>query len=64
MLFRSALRRSLAAATKRQGSFEVWVTHMFVLSALTGEGSSSGEGLVLRTKRNGDPEVLARLTIA
>lgn len=59
-----ALRRSLAAAAKRPGHFEVWVTHMFVLSALTGEGSSSGEGLVLRAKRNGDPEVLARLTIA
>ena len=58
-----ALRRSLAAATRRAGSFEVWVTHMFVLSALTGEGSRSGEGLVLRARPNGDPEVLARLMI-
>lgn len=59
-----ALRQSLAAAAKRKGGFEVWVTHMFVLSALTGEGSSSGEGLVLRPRANGDPEVLARLMIA
>ncbi len=59
-----ALRRSLAAATKRGTGFEVWVTHMFVLSALTGEGSSSGEGLVLRARTDGSPEVLARLTIA
>lgn len=59
-----ALRRSLAAASKRGAGFEVWVTHMFVLSALTGEGSSSGEGLVLRARSDGSPEVLARLTIA
>ncbi len=59
-----ALRRSLAAASRRPGSFEVWVTHMFVLSALTSEGSSSGEGLVLRARANGDPEVLARLMVA
>jgi phosphohistidine phosphatase SixA len=58
------LRQSLATASKRSGRFEVWVTHMFVLSALTGEGSSSGEGLVLRAKTSGEPEVLARLTIA
>ena len=50
--------------SKRGGRFEVWVTHMFVLSALTGEGSSSGEGLVLRAKANGDVEVLARLMVA
>ena len=59
-----ALRRSLAAASKRRGGFEVWVTHMFVLSALTGEGSSSGEGLVLRAKADGDVEVLARLMVS
>lgn len=58
-----ALRRSLVAASKRSAGFEVWVTHMFVLSALTGEGSSSGEGLVLRARANGEPEVLARLTV-
>lgn len=39
-----ALRRAVAA---RRDGFEVWVTHMFVLSALVGEGSASGEGLVL-----------------
>jgi hypothetical protein len=35
---------------------------MFVLSALTGEGSDSGEGLVLGTAPDGSPRVLARLT--
>ncbi|WP_341887952.1 histidine phosphatase family protein [Variovorax sp. YR752] len=63
-----ALRRSLAAASSRSGRFEVWVTHMFVLSALVGQGSSSGEGLVLRARTTGaakgEIEVLARLAIA
>jgi phosphohistidine phosphatase SixA len=57
------LRASLAAVTQRRGSFEVWVTHMFVLSALVGEGSASGEGLVLRTAAAGAPELLARLNV-
>jgi phosphohistidine phosphatase SixA len=42
----SALQQALAQA-ERSAGFEVWVTHMFVLSALTGENSSSGEGLLL-----------------
>jgi phosphohistidine phosphatase SixA len=45
------------------GRFEVWVTHMFVLSDLAGTGSASGEGLVLRAKPGGPPTVLARLAI-
>lgn len=57
------LRRALRSAAQRRGEFEAWVTHMFVLSALVGEGSASGEGLVLRADRAGDPELLARLTI-
>jgi hypothetical protein len=55
------LRRSLAEATARRDRFEVWVTHMFVLSALVGQGSASGEGLVLRADATGAPELLARL---
>lgn len=43
-----ALHAALAAATARPGRFEVWVTHMFVLSDLAGAGSDSGEGLLLR----------------
>jgi len=58
-----ALRQALAAARSRRGSFEAWVTHMFVLSDLTGEGSSSGEGLVLRAEAGGAIKVLARLAI-
>jgi hypothetical protein len=60
----AALRRAVAEAATRRGRFEAWVTHMFVLSALTGEGSSSGEGLVLRAGRDGAVEVVARLVVA
>ncbi|MBL8329760.1 MAG: histidine phosphatase family protein [Rubrivivax sp.] len=54
------LRQALRAASTRAG-FEAWVTHMFVLSDLTGQGSSSGEGLVLRARSDGAVELLARL---
>lgn len=57
------LRDALAAASARPGQFEVWVTHMFVLSALVGEGTASGEGLVLRAAPSGAPELLARLRL-
>ena len=55
------LRQALVGASSRRGRFEVWVTHMFVLSDLTGGGSGSGEGLVLRAGADGGVEVLARL---
>ena len=58
------LRAAVAAASAQPGRFEVWVTHMFVLSDLAGTGTSSGEGLVLRADADGAPKVLARLTIA
>ncbi len=60
------LRRALASAGARPepGRFDVWVTHMFVLSALVGGSASSGEGLVLRSTGDGRPEVLARLNLA
>ena len=57
----ASLRQALAAAVRQRGRFEAWVTHMFVLSALTGENSDSGEGLVLGTAPDGSPRVLARL---
>ncbi len=57
----AALRQALAAAVRQPGRFEAWVTHMFVLSALTGEPSDSGEGLVLGSAADGSPRVLARL---
>ena len=58
-----ALRQALQAAARQPG-FEVWVTHMFVLSALAGQGSASGEGLVLRAAPDGTVEVVARLATA
>jgi Histidine phosphatase superfamily (branch 1) len=57
------LRQALVSASAPGRPFEVWVTHMFVLSELAGENTGSGEGLVLRANRGGAPEVLARLNI-
>lgn len=58
------LRAALLAAGTRPGRFEVWVTHMFVLSALVRQGTGSGEGLVLRAGPAGEVQVLARLAPA
>ena len=57
------LRTALATATAQRGRFEVWVTHQFVLSALTGASVGSGEGLLLRTQPNGEPQILATLPV-
>jgi hypothetical protein len=58
------LRRSLAAASAPSRPFEVWVTHMFVLSDLAGTNSASGEGLVLRADGAGGVKVLGRLQVS
>ena len=55
------LRRALVEASARRGVFEVWVTHMFVLSDLASTHTASGEGLILQADGNGVPRVLARL---
>ena len=55
------LRLALQAAAGRRGSFEVWVTHLFVLSALAQGSLASGEGLVLGADAGGAPRVLARI---
>jgi len=58
------LRRALAAASAPRRPFEVWVTHMFVLSDLAATNSASGEGLVLRSDGAGGAKVLARLQVS
>jgi len=58
------LRRALATASVPGRPFEVWVTHMFVLSDLTGTNSASGEGLVLRADGTQGVKVLGRLQVA
>jgi hypothetical protein len=58
------LRRALAAASVPGKPFEVWVTHMFVLSDLAGTNSASGDGLVLRADGAQGVKVLARLQIS
>jgi hypothetical protein len=54
-----ALRAALAAV--QRGQFEVWVTHMFVLADLVGQGAASGEALVLRAPADGGVEIVARV---
>lgn len=57
------LRGALAAAASQRGRFEVWVTHQFVLSALTGDQVGSGEGLLLSGASDGTAHLLGRLAI-
>jgi phosphohistidine phosphatase SixA len=57
-----ALRAAIRSASAQRGRFEVWVTHMFVLSDLVGQGTSVGEGLLLRAGADGAPQVLGRWT--
>ncbi|NRF65458.1 hypothetical protein HLB44_00525 [Aquincola sp. S2] len=57
------LRRALVAATARHRRFEVWVSHQFVLSALAGGSTASGEGLSLEAASDGTPRILGRLAI-
>jgi hypothetical protein len=58
------LRRALALASTPGRPFEVWVTHMFVLSDLAGVSTASGEGLVLRADGAQGLKVLGRLQIS
>ena len=58
------LRQAVADASRRSGRFEVWVTHMFVLSDLVATGTTSGEGLVLRADAQGQPAVVGRIVVA
>lgn len=56
------LRQALQRARTLSG-FEVWVTHMFVLSDLVGSGTASGEGLVLQADAQGRPAVVGRIVV-
>lgn len=56
------LRAGLATVVKRRAGFEVWVTHMFVFSALLGEGAGSGDSVLLGLSEDGAPRVNVRLT--
>jgi Histidine phosphatase superfamily (branch 1) len=58
------LRRAVWRAGAQRGRFEVWVTHMFVLSDLVGGNTAVGEGLVLKADAAGGLQVLARLASA
>jgi phosphohistidine phosphatase SixA len=58
------LRAAVQAAARRPGRLEVWVTHMFVLSALVGENAASGEGLLLGPTADGGVRLLGRIAPA
>ena len=58
-----ALRQALAHAARQRGSFEVWVTHMFVIADLTGQNAASGDGLLLAPGEGGRARVLAQLEL-
>ena len=56
------LRAELATVVNRRAGFEVWVTHMFVFSALLGEGAGSGDAVLMGLSEDGAPRVNVRLT--
>jgi len=57
------LREALGAVPAAR--FEVWVTHQFVLNDLTGNATTSAEGLLLKAAADGGrPQVLSRLNLA
>ncbi len=56
------LQRALRQAAAAPRALQVWVTHMFVLSALTQQNSTSGEGLVLAAGAGDTVQVLGRIT--
>ena len=58
------LRAELQRVSARRDGFEAWVTHMFVLQDLTGSGTASGEGLVLRAGPDGRVQLLGRIVAA
>lgn len=58
------LQAALVQAAARTGSFEVWVTHMFVIADLTGANADSGDGVLIAPGREGLPaRVLATLDL-
>lgn len=58
------LQAAVGAAARQRGSFEVWVTHMFVIADLTGENTASGDGVLLAPgDGDGRLRVLARINL-
>ncbi len=59
----NALRQALQRVRARPGTFEAWVTHMFVLSDLAQSNTVVGEALLLQADAAGAPTVMARLLL-
>ncbi len=58
------LKHAVAKAASQPGRFDVWVTHMFVLSPLADTPVQSGEALVLAPDGRGGVRVVARAVLA
>jgi broad specificity phosphatase PhoE len=56
-----AALRAFLAEQPEDGPLIVLVTHFVTISAITGQGVSSGEGMLARLKGDGSVEVLGRL---
>ena len=56
-----AALRAFLSKQPADGGLIILVTHFVTVSGITGEGVSSGEGVVLRLKGGGDFEFLGRL---
>jgi phosphohistidine phosphatase SixA len=56
------LKAELRQSARRAVGFEVWVTHMFVISALVNEPVRSGEALLLGVNGDGSPRVVVRFS--
>jgi phosphohistidine phosphatase SixA len=54
-------RQALQAASRRRPSFEVWVTHQFVMFAMAGRSAASGEGWIVGPGPDGAAQILATL---
>lgn len=52
-----------ALASAAPAGFEVWITHSFVISALTGQSSDSGAGVLLRANA-GQIQVVMPISVA
>ena len=57
---RIAALKAFLAEQPRDGRPIILITHYVTIAAMTGEGVSSGEGMVLQLK-NGSPKVVGRL---
>ena len=57
------LTMAISNITRRGGTFEVWVTHQFVINGLAGVATDSGEGVLLRADAVGAAQLVGRMPL-